>query len=151
MSEQPMSFESIAVIGAGIIGMSCALELADRGVRVALYDKVWPPRGASWAAAGMLAPTFEAAPASGTHPRLFELCDQSAQMWPLWSMALELRTGLDAGYVPGPSLAIAHNPAEAAELARIARTLSEHGSAPQACKHALREIEPGLDADVLDA
>ena len=68
MSSAQFSNQSVALIGAGIIGLSCALELADRGARVSLYEKYWPPRGASWAAAGMLAPAFEAASAPGTHP-----------------------------------------------------------------------------------
>ncbi|MEL7110495.1 MAG: FAD-dependent oxidoreductase [Pseudomonadota bacterium] len=151
MSGQPSQIESIAVIGAGIIGLSCALELADRGVRVSLYDKTWPPRGASWAAAGMLAPTFEAAPSAGTHPNLFDLCDQSAQMWPLWSMALELRTGCAAGYVPGPSLAIACDSAQAETLAQVAASLAEHGSAPQDCSAEVHTLEPGVCSDVMAA
>ena len=69
--------DSIAIVGAGIVGLSCALELADRGVRVTLFEKQWPPRGASWAAAGMLAPAFEAVGVADNHPGLFELSDAS--------------------------------------------------------------------------
>ena len=65
----------IAVIGAGIIGLSAAYELAvRRGARVTIFDVRPPGRGASWAAAGMLAPAFEAAAEPGVHPQLFELC-----------------------------------------------------------------------------
>jgi len=65
MSGSTQTIQSIAIIGAGIVGLSCAVELADRGLRVAVFDKTWPPRGASWAAAGMLAPAFEAASLPG--------------------------------------------------------------------------------------
>ena len=54
------SHPRIAIAGAGIIGLSCALELARRGASVTLFDPNPPGRGASWAAAGMIAPAFEA-------------------------------------------------------------------------------------------
>ena len=43
------------VIGAGIIGLSLAIELNKRGLRVLIIDKGEPGREASWAAGGMLA------------------------------------------------------------------------------------------------
>ena len=43
------------VIGAGIIGLSLAIELNKRGLRVLIIDKGGPGREASWAAGGMLA------------------------------------------------------------------------------------------------
>ena len=133
MSGAPQNIQSIAVIGAGIIGLSCALELADRGLIVTLYDKAWPPRGASWAAAGMLAPAFEAASEPGIHPCLFELCEQSAQMWPDWSDALEVRTGLSAGYRAGPSLAVAIDKAQERHLSAIEHAMCGRPDAPRAC------------------
>ena len=50
----------IAVIGSGVIGRSCAWRLAQAGQRVAVIDP-HPGSGASYAAAGMLAPVTEAA------------------------------------------------------------------------------------------
>ncbi len=49
----------IAVVGAGIIGLSIAFELAERGAVVRVFDRAEPARAASWAAAGMLAPYTE--------------------------------------------------------------------------------------------
>lgn len=132
MSGASQYIQSIAVIGAGIIGLSCALELADRGLDVSLYDKAWPPRGASWAAAGMLAPAFEAASEPGIHAQLFELCDHSAQMWPAWSDALEARTGQSSGYRAGPSLAVAIDQAQERHLAAMEKAMRGHPDAPQA-------------------
>ena len=151
MSRVSSDIPSIAVIGAGIIGLSCALELADRGARVTLYEKQWPPRGASWAAAGMLAPAFEAAAAPGTHPRLFELCDASARLWPSWSADLEAKSGRAAGYVPGPSLAIAQTAEQAAKLNAVRQALSDHDLAPRDCLDRLGEVEPAIAADTCGA
>jgi len=44
------------VIGAGIIGLSCAWRLAQRGIQVRIFDAKKAASDASWAAAGMLAP-----------------------------------------------------------------------------------------------
>ncbi|MEL7540499.1 MAG: FAD-dependent oxidoreductase [Pseudomonadota bacterium] len=151
MSAEPNPIKSIAVIGAGIIGLSCAIELADRGLRVSLYDKSWPPRGASWAAAGMLAPAFEATPSDGTHPRLFDLCAASAKRWPDWASDLERRTGLDAGYHPGPSLAVALDAEQKVKLTRVKAALQGQAEAPVDCFDTYRQIEPAIETDLLSA
>lgn len=51
----------IAVIGAGVAGLSTAAELADRGAHVRLYDRESAPgpHACSWWAGGMLAPDCE--------------------------------------------------------------------------------------------
>ncbi|MGA7566406.1 MAG: FAD-dependent oxidoreductase, partial [Terriglobales bacterium] len=45
----------VIVIGAGIIGLSLAIELHKQGQRVLVVEKGEPGREASWAAGGMLA------------------------------------------------------------------------------------------------
>ncbi|KRW59501.1 NAD(P)/FAD-dependent oxidoreductase [Pseudomonas sp. TTU2014-080ASC] len=45
----------IAVIGAGIVGVACALQLARQGLRVVLIDRLEPGLGASFGNAGHLA------------------------------------------------------------------------------------------------
>jgi len=45
------------IIGAGIIGVSLAIALDKRGLRVLVVEKGEPGREASWAAGGMLAET----------------------------------------------------------------------------------------------
>jgi D-amino-acid dehydrogenase len=45
----------IAVVGAGIIGVACALRLARQGLRVVVIDQQLPGRGASFGNAGHLA------------------------------------------------------------------------------------------------
>jgi len=151
MLNSPHDIRSIAIIGAGIIGLSCAMELADRGVRVALYDKSWPPRGASWAAAGMLAPAFEAAPTPGTHRKLYELCDASAKLWPVWAKSLQARTGIDAGYHPGPSLAIATNAVQAQSFEAVLTALSGRPNAPRDCTNEVLELEPAIVSEIKSA
>lgn len=69
---------TITVIGAGLIGQSCALRLARDGHRVVLLDISPEPREASWAAAGMLAPHHEAERPSA----LWQLCMDGLDRWP---------------------------------------------------------------------
>jgi glycine oxidase len=52
---------STLVVGAGIIGLMSAYRLATSGYGVTVFDPA-PARGATWAAAGMLAPSGEIAP-----------------------------------------------------------------------------------------
>jgi glycine oxidase len=51
---------NITVIGAGIVGLSIAFELASRGAAVRVLDARGPGQGATWASAGILAPYIEA-------------------------------------------------------------------------------------------
>lgn len=141
----------IAVIGAGIIGLSAAYELAvRRGARVTIFDVRPPGRGASWAAAGMLAPAFEAAAEPGVHPQLFELCLASAALWPEFAGELAARSGVDVGFDRTPSLAAALDGGEAERLSRIAAVLSASGVAHTALAAAdILRLEPAINPVVL--
>jgi glycine oxidase len=77
------------VVGAGIIGITLALELNKHGLRVLVVDKGEPGREASWAAGGMLCDfPLETAPA------LRELATASAGMYPKFVQELEGESGL---------------------------------------------------------
>jgi len=77
------------VVGAGIIGLSLALELKKQGLRVLVVDKGEPGREASWAAGGMLVDH-----PSETRPVLQELATASARMYPEFVRGLEDESGL---------------------------------------------------------
>src|SRR5690349_8227337 len=49
----------VVIVGGGVIGLAAAYRLAEQGARVRLVDASGG-RGASWVAAGMLAPVSEA-------------------------------------------------------------------------------------------
>ncbi|MEK7414886.1 MAG: FAD-dependent oxidoreductase [Planctomycetota bacterium] len=70
--------QRVAVVGGGLIGLSCAWHLAKAGCQVQLYDASPESREASWAAAGMLAPHHEAE----TDTPLWRLCAASLDRWP---------------------------------------------------------------------
>ena len=84
----------VAIIGAGIIGLALARELRRRGANVVLVERQAPANEATWAAAGMLAPSAEAAGPGD----LFELCVEAAARYPDYIRELEQETGLATGY-----------------------------------------------------
>ena len=62
-----MQQADVAIAGAGIIGLTAALELASAGLRVVVFERNQAMRECSWAAAGMLAATDPGHPAA-LHP-----------------------------------------------------------------------------------
>lgn len=84
---------NIAIIGGGIIGLACGLELAQRGLEVTIWERDLLGQGATWAAAGMLAPTAEALEGD-----LAELAQASLRIYPEWIGQIQALTGDDCGY-----------------------------------------------------
>ena len=149
-SASALSSPRIAILGAGIVGLSCAFELAvKRGIQVTVFDPAPMGRGASWAAAGMLAPAFEAAAEEGVHPHLFDFCMESAALWPDFALDLGHAADVDPGFSAGPSLALAFTEAEIADLHRLARALDERGVAHEELRPgAAHLIEPAIAPDL---
>ena len=85
MSRKPR----ITVAGAGALGLTTALALADAGADVTVYDPSPDGGNASAVAAGMLAPVFEAVLDAQTQAH-FDLMLAARDLWP----ALETRIGI---------------------------------------------------------
>jgi glycine oxidase len=83
-----------AIVGAGIIGTSCALALADAGLRVALFDRQSPGQEASWAAGGMLSP----APYLPGDEHLVPLATESLQLYTDFVREIESASQRRANY-----------------------------------------------------
>ena len=81
----------VIVVGAGLIGLSIAFELAERGASVRVYDRGEPARAASWAGAGMLAPYTERI----TNEALLALCASSLQQYPHFVERIREASGID--------------------------------------------------------
>jgi glycine oxidase len=85
---------TVAVIGAGVIGLAIAWRLAQRGAKVTVFDKGAAGSGASHAAAGMLAAHLEAEP---REENLVALNRASQGLWPAFARELEAVSGMDVG------------------------------------------------------
>ena len=81
---------SVAIIGAGLVGLGLAWRLASAGARVTVFERGEPGRESSWAAAGMLAAGAEAEPGEDA---LTRLTLESRAAWPAFAAALEAAGG----------------------------------------------------------
>ncbi|MCO8275728.1 glycine oxidase ThiO [Actinoplanes sp. TRM 88003] len=125
----------IVVVGGGIIGLSIAWRLVERGADVTVLDG--GDDGAWHVAAGMLAPGGES---EHEDQRLIRLFERSAELWP--GFAAEL--GVDVGYDDTGTLGLALTADDVAERSRLwtAQQL------PLLRPSELRELEPALSPRV---
>lgn len=93
----------VVVVGGGVIGLAVAWRAALAGLSATVVDPN-PGRGASWAAAGMLAPVTEVQYGENA---LLDLNLASALRYPSFVAELEQATGLEVGYRPCGTLAVA--------------------------------------------
>src|SRR6476660_2330531 len=110
----------VAVIGGGVIGHGIAWEARRSGRSVALIDPA-PGSGASWAAAGMLAPVSEL---HYQEEQLLELMLEASRLWPGFAAALDAgAAGADSpagtGYLTTPTLAVGADAADRRALADL--------------------------------
>jgi glycine oxidase len=92
--EIPVGGYDAVIVGGGVIGLTSAWRMAQRAMRVVVVDPE-PGRGASWVAAGMLAPVTEV---HYTEERLVALTMASARRWPSFASELESDAGSAVGY-----------------------------------------------------
>jgi glycine oxidase len=103
----------IAIIGGGAIGLSIGWRLAQAGARVEIFERGAAGRGASWAAAGMLAAGLEAEPGEQA---LYALNRESQLLWPDFAAELERASGMSVGLRREGTLMLALNRDDAARL-----------------------------------
>ncbi len=96
-----------------MIGLGIAWRLARAGCEVDVYDKGEAGRGASWAAAGMLAAAAEAEPGE---ERLLPLTLESQLLWPGFARELAEATGISCEYRDEGTLVVALNRDDAESL-----------------------------------
>ena len=83
----------VLVIGGGIIGLSTAIALSQKGANVTIVERDLCGHAATWAAAGMLAPEAERLEGD-----LLDFGIRSREMYPQWIASLMRLSGQDCGY-----------------------------------------------------
>jgi glycine oxidase len=131
----------VVVIGGGVIGLSIAWRAAEAGLSVTLYEDS-PGRGASWAAAGLLAPVTEV---HHGEERVLRLGVESLKRYPDFIAALEGLTGMRAGYRGTGTLIAAPDADSYAALGELWRLQDRLGLDVRPLgRRAARELEPAL-------
>ena len=103
----------VIIIGAGVIGLGVGWRLADRA-DVTIFDRGKAGRGASHAAAGMLAACCEAEPGEEA---LVALGRESQARWPGFAEELERASGIDVELRSEGTLLLALTADDQAEIA----------------------------------
>ncbi|MBA1838351.1 glycine oxidase ThiO [Corynebacterium sp. zg912] len=131
----------ISVVGAGIIGLTAALTLADRGHTVTVHDPA-PASGASHHAGGMLAPTAEVV---YKQDPLFPLMRASAEWYPDLIALTAKYTDLPTGYRTDGTLVVARDTADKTHLEELRDYQSRHGmEVDKLTVRQARKLEPAL-------
>jgi len=112
VESQPAAVD-VAIVGAGVIGLSIAWRLAAAGLSVALFERDVAGAGATGAATGMLAAATELEPGGED---LLALALESQRLWPQFRGELEAEAGLDLDYRDEGTLTVALGRDEVARL-----------------------------------
>ena len=139
----------VVIIGGGVIGLTIARSLAQRGVRdVCLIERTTIGSEASFAAGGMLAPQVEA----NTHDDFFELACHSRDLYPNFAAALREETGIDVELDTTGTLYLAFSEHDLGDIERRYEWQAQAGlTVEKLSPNAAREIEPCIADSVRGA
>ncbi|GAB3434392.1 glycine oxidase ThiO [Flindersiella endophytica] len=136
-----ISGSTVAVVGAGVIGLSVAWRAATAGHHVTLIDPA-PASGASWVAGGMLAPVSEA---WHGEEDLLALGVAALEHWPGFAEQLREVTGTEPGLRTDGTIVVAVDSADLTQLDELAGHLGKLGHhADHKTSRELRSLEPTL-------
>jgi glycine oxidase len=113
-----------AIVGAGVNGLCIAWQLARHGCAVDVYERGRIGRGASWAAAGMLAPGAEAEPGEDA---VTAAGQQALGLWPDFARDLKEVSGIDPELRTDGLMIAATNRDEAEQLRHDHSFLQQQG------------------------
>ncbi|STD37706.1 amino acid oxidase flavoprotein [Corynebacterium striatum] len=132
---------SVAIVGAGVIGLATAVEMAQSGINVDVFDPA-PASGATHHAGGMLAPAAEVV---YQQDPLFPLMQASGKWYPELIAAVAKHSDLDTGYRDEGTLVVAADRADSQHLSELMDYQNAHGmQVERITVRQARSLEPGL-------
>jgi glycine oxidase len=133
--------KSAFVVGGGVIGLASAFRLAQRGATVTLFDPS-PGKGATWAAAGMIAPVAEIGP--GEHEN-FQLQMGALSAWRDVASDLKSLVGETLNIVQHGTLLVGWNGSDRRLVDQFAQVAGEFGAEPgRVRRETIPEIFDGV-------
>jgi glycine oxidase len=142
----PNASANVVIIGAGVIGLTVARALAQRGVReVMLIERGRPGAEASWAAGGILAPQVEV----DHQDDFFQLACASRDLYPEFAASLKEETGIDVELDTTGTLCLGFTEKDEAELRRRYEWQQSEGLEVEwLTGDEARRLEPCVSANV---
>ena len=139
----------VIIIGGGVIGLTIARALRQRGVReVMLIERGRPGAEASWAAGGILAPQVEADHGDA----FFRLACASRDLYPAFVQSLQEETGSDVALDTTGTLCVAFTPEDGEELRRRYEWQASEGLQVEWLSgDEARRLEPCISANIASA
>jgi glycine oxidase len=139
----------VVIIGGGVIGLTIARALAQRGVRdVCLVERSSLGAEASFAAGGILAPQAEA----NARDEFFELACRSRELYPEFAAALHEESGIDVELDPTGTLYVAFTEGDLEEIEKRYEWQAKAGLAVEKlAPEQARELEPCIAESVRGA
>lgn len=138
----------VNIIGAGMVGLATAVELAHHGHSVRVLDPA-PASGATHHAGGMLAPAAEVV---YQQDPLFPLMQYSGQWYPKLMEIVAEHTDLPTGYRTEGTLVVAADRADSQHLTELMDYQNAHGmDVAKLSVRQARKLEPALSPAVAGA
>jgi glycine oxidase len=143
-----MTKHRIVIVGAGIVGLTCAYELSGMDFDVTVIDPA-PGMGATRAAAGMLAAVSETHFGETDHaPQLLA----AAHAWPAFAADIEQISGRSVSFFQSGTLLLGITQSDRNEIDRLARLHASLGlDAREIQREELHHLEPSLSPRITRA
>jgi glycine oxidase len=140
-----MKHLDVAIAGGGLIGAAVALELAQAGLSVGVFEKGEPGREASWASAGILSPAPEA---PGMIP-IVPLAKASMDLYPGFVANVEEISGQSVGFRPFGTMDALFSRDATRDLSTLIALHHGLGLRAEPLRpEEARELEPALSPEV---
>jgi glycine oxidase len=140
-----MKHLDVAIAGGGVIGAAIALELAQAGLSVGVFEKGEPGREASWASAGILSPAPEA---PGMIP-IVPLAKASMGLYPGFVANVEEISGQSVGFRPFGTMDALFSRDATRDLSTLIALHHGLGLRAEPLRpEEARELEPALSPEV---